>query len=343
MGWIAGILGILAAGAAAVFSVSSWEHRQLTVTTYRIRDKRFDANDGPVRFAVLADLHNHVFGKDNQVLLDKIAAADPAAVLIAGDMITAHHITEKKRGSTAKEGGGPQEKAGSKKGSGGKDPTDDFTKQYMEHALSLLEKLAARYPVCYGVGNHEQRLFLYPENYGNAGRVLRARLAAMGLSLMENSDTVIMAGNVPVRVTGCVIDRRYYRRLKKTSMAEGYLDGLLPEKDPSVYTILLAHDPEYFRSYVNWGADLTLAGHLHGGLVRLFGRGVASADLSLFPKYSGGMYTEGGKRMIVSRGLGSHTIPLRLFNKPELVIVELAGDSLCRKIKIKVEKMPVYR
>ena len=88
---------------------------------------------------------------------------------------------------------------------------------------------------------------------------------------------------------------------------------------------MLAHNPAYFEAYASWGADLTLSGHVHGGIMRLpWLGGVLSTSLTLFPKYDGGEFRLGEKRMIVSRGLGSHTIPIRIFNPAELVAVELA-------------------
>ena len=71
-----------------------------------------------------------------------------------------------------------------------------------------------------------------------------------------------------------------------------------------------------------------LSGHVHGGTVRLFGKkGVIGTDFRLFPKYSGGLYVEGNSRMIVSRGLGTHTIKVRIANKPELVMVKILAKE----------------
>ncbi len=77
------------------------------------------------------------------------------------------------------------------------------------------------------------------------------------------------------------------------------------------------------KAYLSWGADLVLSGHLHGGIVRIPGfRGVISPGFELFPKYSGGCCREGSQTAVVSRGLGSHTIPVRLFNEAELIVLE---------------------
>ena len=84
-------------------------------------------------------------------------------------------------------------------------------------------------------------------------------------------------------------------------------------------------------AYKAWGADLILSGHLHGGIVRIpFLGGVISPQAFLFPKYSGELTAEGEQAVIVSRGLGTHTIHLRLFNTPELVSVTLKSRNRSR-------------
>jgi predicted MPP superfamily phosphohydrolase len=111
-------------------------------------------------------------------------------------------------------------------------------------------------------------------------------------------------------------------------MEKGYLASLIGDKPNKNFAILIAHNPVYFTEYTRWGADLTLSGHLHGGLVRLpFIGGVASPQIRLFPKYSAGNYTENGQQMIVSRGLGSHSLMPRIWNAPEIVSITLKHKS----------------
>ena len=103
-----------------------------------------------------------------------------------------------------------------------------------------------------------------------------------------------------------------------------YMKEILGDIDESCFNILLAHNPQYFKEYAGWGADLTLSGHIHGGLVRLpFLGGVVSPMVTFFPKYDGGVFYENDKEMILSRGLGTHTIPIRMFNPGELNIIEI--------------------
>ena len=93
------------------------------------------------------------------------------------------------------------------------------------------------------------------------------------------------------------------------------------EKD---YTILLAHRPELFEIYVASGVDLVFSGHAHGGQFRLpLIGGLVAPGQGLFPKYDAGMYSKDHTHMVVSRGLGNSVIPLRIGNRPEVVVAEL--------------------
>ena len=84
----------------------------------------------------------------------------------------------------------------------------------------------------------------------------------------------------------------------------------------------------YFEEYAAWGAELTVSGHVHGGIVKLpFIGGVISPALILFPKYDGGRYDTLGKTLILSRGLGTHSIPVRMFNPGEIVLIDLKKTS----------------
>ena len=79
---------------------------------------------------------------------------------------------------------------------------------------------------------------------------------------------------------------------------------------------------------MKWGADLTLSGHLHGGLVRIPGLGgVISPQIKLFPKYSGELTSEGEQAVVVSKGLGMHTICFRFCNPAEMIVLQIGGKT----------------
>ena len=238
---------------------------------------------------VLSDLHNKSYGENNKKLLEAIYNLNPDAILIAGDMLT------------------------SKPG-----------KSY-EVALNLLKELAGKYLIYYGMGNHETRLFLYPDVYGDMGKEYEKDLNTLGIQLMRNESR---EEEDNIRITGLDMSRAYYKRLKKNPMDSRYLPETLGEAKEETYEILLAHNPDYFEEYAAWGADLVLSGHVHGGMMRLpvLG-GVVSPAIRLFPKYDGGLFRQGKSTMILSRGLGMHTIPIRIFNPGELILVTLSPQE----------------
>lgn len=89
--------------------------------------------------------------------------------------------------------------------------------------------------------------------------------------------------------------------------------------------VLLAHRPEHYAFYVEAGFDVVLSGHAHGGQVRIPGIGPLFApDEGFLPKHAEGMHRINGSCLIVSRGLGPSRIPIRIFNRPELVVVDVA-------------------
>jgi predicted MPP superfamily phosphohydrolase len=88
------------------------------------------------------------------------------------------------------------------------------------------------------------------------------------------------------------------------------------------HTILLSHRPELWDTYLTYGVDLVLSGHAHGGQVRIpFLGGVIAPDQGFWPRFSEGQIEHDGTIMIVSRGLGNSILPLRVNNRPEVVVV----------------------
>lgn len=265
-----------------------YDSNRFVVRELKLCDRRMKK---PVRAVVIADLHNKRYGKNNEILLAAIREKKPDMIWIAGDILTA------KPGKT------------------------------MEPAICFLRELAREFPIYYGNGNHESRLKLYPQTYGNMAGEYGQALAEMGIAPLVNSH--VNLEEYGITVYGVEIAKRYYKRFKQEGMGREYLKRILGEPDNSRFTILLAHNPDYFPDYAQWGADLTVSGHVHGGVVRvpIWGRGVISPGMCLFPKYDGGIFREGGKVMLLSRGLGMHTIPVRLFNPGELWVVELKPEE----------------
>jgi predicted MPP superfamily phosphohydrolase len=102
------------------------------------------------------------------------------------------------------------------------------------------------------------------------------------------------------------------------------MEEVLGKPEPAGFNLLLAHDPVNFEVYSEWGSDLTLCGHMHGGMIRLpFLGAVFSPEKKLFPKYGEGVFSSLQNTMIVNRGLGNGRIGFRFLNRPELTVITL--------------------
>ena len=168
---------------------------------------------------------------------------------------------------------------------------------------------------------------LYPETYGNMYEEYTNAIKAAGVEYLINESRTVTLEDRKLNITGLEIEREFYKRFFHKTLQQENVEKLIGKKQEDIYTILLAHNPEYFKAYASWGADLTLSGHVHGGVARLpFLGGVISPSFRLFPKYDGGRKTGYGKEIIISRGLGVHTIPIRFLNPAELVILKFRAS-----------------
>lgn len=192
---------------------------------------------------------------------------------------------------------------------------------HTERVLSLLKRLSQDYPVYYSPGNHEIRLEQY-EEYKDA-------LLRFGVHYLENKSVFLPDYNI--RITGLDLPEHWYHKVwDKRVFTVEEMNSLVPmeEAEKPALQLLMAHNPEYFPTYQQWGADLTLSGHIHGGIAILpFLGGVLSPSLRIFPKYDQGLKKENEKYILISRGLGLHHIKLRFFNPPELSVINLSCQA----------------
>ncbi len=244
-----------------------------------------------LRIVLLADLHDTVYGECNELLLKAVRDEKPDLVLAAGDMVTA----SKRADFTASE--------------------------------ALLKSLAAEFPVYYGMGNHESRIADQSREYDGRYEKYCRELTKAGVIFLQNESIALSEYNIMLH--GLELEKCYYHKMKKRELPESYLDGKVGKAGDFRFHLLIAHNPEFFPQYAQWGADLVVSGHVHGGIVRLpLLGGVISTSFKLFPKYDGGLFTECGFAMVISRGLGSHTIPLRMFNPGECVVIEMEPGEI---------------
>lgn len=178
----------------------------------------------------------------------------------------------------------------------------------------LAKGLAALAPTYYVTGNHEWAV-------GNV-KSLKGLLEQCGVTVLSNGYEVLERGGDRLVLAG--VDDPNGHADQKTP-EELYLE--ITREQPGLCTLLLAHRSDRFDQYAAAGYALVLAGHAHGGIVRLpFTDGLVGANRDLFPTWTAGVYALGDSTLFVSRGLGNNTVPVRgfrLFNRPEVAVVEL--------------------
>ena len=268
--------------------------------TYTIFLPNLPENFKPFRIVHLSDLHGREFGGQNCLLLDSVRNLNPDLIVMSGDMVN-----------------------------GGQKNCDV---QGRQNFLKLCRTLSTLCPVLYSLGNHELEL---PDS---RLAVWTEKVRRTGVTVLDNQSIDIMHDTVRFPVFGLTMPLLYYKDpLKKPynrkanwtcKDMERIFGSLSVSNSKSAGpSILLAHNPLYFPAYRDWGAALTFSGHVHGGIIRLpLIGGVLSPDLSLFPNYDGGLFSEYSsmdnshtpRQMIVSRGL-SDTFLKRIFNPMEIV------------------------
>lgn len=266
----------------------------LYVKKYQIYSPKLPLSFDGFRFIFISDLHGKIYGKDNATLIYLIDKTNPDCILIGGDMVV----------------GGESHKYNE-----GYSP---ISSESVYTSIDLLSKLSKKYTILHALGNHEEKL------HSTLWKEYKTALNKFNVKLLDNDVYRFTGKNEEsIDIYGFSLGREFYPKFKRRQLPLDNMIDKLGIKNEN-YSILMAHSPLYFDTYKRWGADLTLSGHLHGGIMRLpLLGGVIGPDFFIFPKYSGGLYKEDGKNMIVSCGAGMHTINLRIFNPPELTLVEL--------------------
>ena len=279
------ILSILFLLIIGFFMESKREQKYFVVNRKVLGCSKLENMKDELKLVVLSDLHGKVYGVDNDVLLKSIENEHPDAILIAGDMLVG------KVGEEHKE------------------------------TVSFCTRLVDIAPVYYALGNHEQRMKEDIEVYGDrAFTDYKKKLVDAGINFIENDHIDLEFKGSPVSIYGLELPMETYKKFKKIVVTKEDVETCIGKPDENRFNILLAHNPSYVQAYKEWGADMIVSGHLHGGLIRLpFIGAVITPQMRLFPKYSGEITLEDGHIIIVSKGLGTHTFNIRFLNEAEVI------------------------
>ncbi len=268
-----------------LYVIWQWQElKRFRITHYEIRSEKLRDSH---RFAVLADVHLWQYGEHNKRLISAIKKEQPDVILIPGDLIVSSQ------------------------------PERFF------RAEELIYQLIDIAPVYFSNGNHESRLEQPTHENYEAYQKLKQTMCSLGVHFLNNTSETLTLGMDTIIISGLELPLSYYKKGTEKPLQKRRLNKLLGRANRQHYQILLAHTPTYTPAYFSWGANLCLSGHYHGGLVCIPGLGsIISPQFKLFPKYSFGRFDEGEHTALISRGLGTHTFHIRIFNRSEVLIVD---------------------
>lgn len=244
------------------------------------RTEFFNTNKDKIKIVHLSDLHRRSFGKNNSRLIKKISSLKPDIIIFSGDLITRDlkslDVTEK-----------------------------------------FIQKLVNIAPVYFSFGNHELDMKrLYPDKYQKFISILKDNR----VHILNNKSESILINNRKINITGASLKYSVYKKNDSYKNLDGYSpDEIFQDLgtlNSECINILIAHNPFFAETYSSINPDYTLCGHVHGGIIRLFGIPFLSPERKFFPQYSKGVFKINGMKLLVSGGLGK----LRLFNPPEIPV-----------------------
>lgn len=275
----------------------------ILITHYKIITDKIVGNKKGFIILHISDLHSVRSRRQVAKLARKAEKVNPDIIVITGDLIDATYYNNWKA----------KLKNENKKIYG-----DSYT-------IDFLKEIKRIAPIYYVFGNHEMMLL-------EEGDLFLQELNKIGIHMMNNQRSVIHWKGINIDLLGIQDPSTLYKD-KEYAVIEGCVEKMKAMlqyvtkngKDENI-TILLSHRPEYFELYGSYSIDLVLAGHAHGGqiVIPLIG-GIYAPNQGWFPKYTQGQYSYNHTNMIVSRGLGNSTVPFRILNPPELVVVTLEG------------------
>lgn len=284
-----------------------------------------------LRVVHLSDLQGACFGNDNMELLGRVSDTKPHLIVFTGDLVDRRMQVNK----------------GFELGASNSfeaEATKDF-----EAAIDFMKNLRMIAPTFFSYGNHELAFSQ------DIVRALREKLENTGVVVLDgtshienvkirklpddklrdesrrNDDTA--SRNVEVLLTGfperlLMVEGR--NRTKKNSdvdqdVLKSAVEEIKQKRSESQcdISILLAHEPQFIEEYSSASYDYIFSGHAHGGQIRLpILGGLFSPGQGILPKYTSGVHNAGNGKMIISRGLGNSSFPIRVFNRPEIIIAE---------------------
>lgn len=270
-----------AAAAGVLGAVLVTQKHELTFYHYEIVNPNIPKEFDGYKILHLSDLHKKTYGNKGEYLVYTCEDLSPDVIMFSGDLFSRNESI--------------------------------FALKNKVPMMSGLNKIA---PLYYVWGNHEVEV---PDK----AKLLSSRLSEEGITVLRNEKIRLYKGNSYINLYGLELPRMFYRNDDGTyddlpRVTNEEISKRLGRAEENKYNILLTHMPMPFKEYAEWGADLTLAGHVHGGIIRIGNIGLLSPERKFFPKYSKGLYHikthRGHSQMEVSAGLGKFRL-----NNPQMI------------------------
>ena len=197
----------------------------------------------------------------------------------------------------------------------------DSRRTNIDISFAFVEQILKIAPCYYVTGNHEARV-------SSEYVLLKDKMSEVGVIILENDRLTIEREDEFIEIIG--LDDPTFSVVGTTAeegeVVADTLQKLITSDDN--FTLLLSHKPEFFDIYVENNVDLVLSGHAHGGqFIIPFVGGLIAPGQGFFPELDSGLFEKNGTTMIISRGIGNSIIPLRINNRPEIILIELHSEN----------------
>lgn len=194
----------------------------------------------------------------------------------------------------------------------------DANRTDLKSGIEFVSRMTEITPVYFVSGNHEASIRDYP--------VLEEQLKQKGVTVLSNDTEILKINESKISLIGIADPQMAHESfVSDLEIVKTELSRI--RHDFENYCILLAHRPELIDAYAEAKLDLVLAGHAHGGQIRLpFIGGLFAPNQGIFPDYTSGLIEKDGTKMIVSRGIGNSVFPFRINNRPELAVIILRSQ-----------------
>jgi hypothetical protein len=284
--------------------ISQIECKHYKLSIFNVKNNK---NDEKTKLIFITDFHNKLYKTGYDSIIKDILKFNADYIILGGDLIEFSIFQSKKNIVGIKN-------------------TYKFLSQLLDEINNNKNYNLKR--ILFSFGNHELRLKNRLDNDGLSEEYNKF------INYMKENNIFILDNNTykisdKISISGLTLYKGYYRnifskKLKYKHIENDVLNEYFSDINKNDFNIIAFHKPDYAEDLIDFGYDLVLSGHYHGGLINVpYIGAVISPDFKPFPKYSNGMYEYKNAKVIVSAGLGEHFLKIRVNNIPEIVGINI--------------------